>query len=179
DGRTRWSPASSAAFPLHVTATADQTVTYGKPSFWVTIGGSAGGSEIPTSGWYVTGASLVLNATPNLGQTFVSWQGTGDGNYTGNQSGTTLVVLGEITEFASFQPAAKAATVITSFWSSPTTWAILGLVGLLVGLIVGIAVRRFRTAPASTKAAAPVAPWTADDSGTGSGGGGTAAGGTP
>jgi hypothetical protein len=160
-----------------VTANANQTVTYGKPSFWVTIGGSAGGSEIPASGWYVTGASLVLNATPDLGQSFVSWQGTGDGNYTGNQSGTTLVVLGEITEFASFQPVQQAATVVTSFWSSTTTWAILGLVGLLVGLIVGIAVRRFRTAPATTTA--PVAPWSSEEPTTGSGGGGTATGGTP
>ncbi|MCI4320631.1 MAG: hypothetical protein L3K23_10980, partial [Thermoplasmata archaeon] len=36
---------------------------------------------------------------------------------------------------------------ITSVWNNTTTWAILGLVGLLVGLIVGIAVMRMRRPP--------------------------------
>jgi uncharacterized repeat protein (TIGR02543 family) len=183
DGLSRWAPAT-ATFPIHVTANGSQTVAFGKPSYWVTIGGSAGGTERPSSGWYATGTQLDLNATPDLGQTFVAWQGTGNGNYSGNLSATTLQVAGPVTEFATFQPTVQAAAVVTSFWSSTTTWAILGLVGLLVGLIVGIAVRRFRTAPSNgsgrprtTTTTEPMRPWSSETASEGSGG--SPSGGTP
>jgi hypothetical protein len=166
DGLTRWAPASTAPFPLHVTSDQNQTVTFGKPSYWVTIGGSSGGTEAPASGWEAAGTVLTLNATPDLGQTFVGWQGTGDGNYSGNLSTTTVTVVAPITEFANYQPVQQAATVVTSFWSSTTTWAILGLVGLLVGLIVGIVVRRIKAEPAGAKRAEPMAPWTPGEAGT-------------
>jgi hypothetical protein len=166
DGLTRWAPATPTEAPLHVTASQNQTVTFGKPSFWVTIGGSSGGTEGPSSGWELTGTVLSLNASPDLGQTFVGWQGTGDGNYTGNQSSTTLTVVGPVSEFANFQPVQQAATVVTSFWSSTTTWAILGLVGLLAGLIVGIAIRRFGRDPPAAKPAEPMAPWSPGETGT-------------
>jgi hypothetical protein len=96
----------------------------------------------------------------------VGWQGTGAGNYTGNLSATTMQVAGPVTEFATFQPTVVAAAVVTSFWSSTTTWAILGLVGLLVGLIVGIAVRRFQREPRTTTTTTttePMQPWSGSE----------------
>jgi len=165
DGLSRWSP-TTTPFQIHVTANRSETVAFGKPSYWVTIGGSAGGTEKPSSGWYPTGTQLSLNATPDVGQTFVGWQGTGAGNYTGNLSATTMQVAGPVTEFATFQPTVVAAAVVTSFWSSTTTWAILGLVGLLVGLIVGIAVRRFQREPRTTTTTTttePMQPWSGSE----------------
>jgi len=149
NGLTKWSPVTPAV-PVTVSGDGSTPVAFGKPSYWLTVGGSSGGTESPSSGWEVAGSTLSLNATPNLGETFVNWTGTGGGNYTGNASATTVTVEAPITEFATFAPVIPAATQVTSVWSSGTTWAILGLVGLLVGLIVGVAVRRMRAAPAGT-----------------------------
>jgi hypothetical protein len=147
DGLTKWSPVSPSVATT-VSGDGQTPVAFGKPSFWVTVGGSSGGTESPSSGWEVAGTTLSLNASANLGETFVNWTGTGSGSYTGNASATTVTVEAPLTEFATFAPVAPAATQVTSVWSSGTTWAILGLVGLLVGLIVGIAVRRMRAASA-------------------------------
>jgi hypothetical protein len=177
NGLTKWSP-TATTLPVTVSGNGTQPVGFGKPVFWVTIGGSTGGTEAPSSGWQSEGTSLTLNATANLGETFVNWTGTGDGNYTGNLSTTTLTVNGPLTEFATFAPVAPAVTTVTSVWSSGSTWAILGVVGLLVGLIVGIAVRRLRAEP-SGGSPGPVTPWTGESPGSSGGGAGTTAGGSP
>jgi hypothetical protein len=147
DGLTKWAP-TTAKTTIHVAGNGSQTVAFGKASYWVTIGGSAGGQVTPASGWYAGGTSVTLNAAPNLGEAFENWTGTGNGSYSGNASGPTVTVTSPMTEFATFAPVAPAAQVITSVWQSTTTWAILGLVGLLAGLIVGIAVMRMRRPPA-------------------------------
>jgi hypothetical protein len=172
NGLTKWAPTATAV-PVTVSGNGSTPVAFGKPVFWVTVGGSAGGTEVPSSGWQADGATLSLNATANLGETFVNWTGTGDGNYTGNASTATATVDGPLTEFATFAPVAPAVTTVTSVWSSGSTWAILGIVGLLVGLIVGIAVRRMRAEPAGSSSE-PVQPWTGES---GTGGGGSSGGG--
>jgi hypothetical protein len=172
NGLTKWAPTATAV-PVTVSGNGSTPVAFGKPVFWVTVGGSAGGTEVPSSGWQADGATLSLNATANLGETFVNWTGTGDGNYTGNASTATATVDGPLTEFATFAPVAPAVTTVTSVWSSGSTWAILGIVGLLVGLIVGIAVRRMRAEPAGSSSG-PVQPWTGES---GTGGGGSSGGG--
>jgi hypothetical protein len=175
DGLTKWSP-TSTTLSVVVSGNNTQLVTFGSPVYWVTIGGSTGGTERPSSGWYASGSSLSLNATANLGETFVNWTGTGDGNYTGNLSSAPATVDGPLTEFATFAPVAPPATTVTSVWSSGTTWAVLGLVGLVVGLIVGIAVRRLRAAPAAGSTE-PVQPWSGEAPA--SGGAGPTSGGSP
>jgi hypothetical protein len=146
DGLTKWAPVESK-IPIRVSGNLSVPANFGKASYWLEITTSAGGSATPSSSWAVAGSSLTLNASANLGDQFVNWSGTGDGSYNGTSSTTTVTVFGPITETATFVPVAAATTVSSTVWQSPTTWAVLGGVGLLVGLIVGIAVRRSRGGP--------------------------------
>jgi hypothetical protein len=146
DGLTRWAP-TSASVSVVVPGTGTQGVPFGSPSYWVSIGGSSGGTESPSSGWVPAGTRLALSATPNAGETFQSWTGTGPGNFTGTQPTGNATVGGPLTELATFQPVPAAAVAVSSIWSSGVTWAILGGVGLVVGLVVGLALRRLRSAP--------------------------------
>jgi hypothetical protein len=143
DGLSRWGPPAST-IPLDVSRNATQPVTFGAPSYWVTVGGSSGGTTTPGSAWYVGGASLDLVATPDVGDTFANWTGTGTGSYSGNISTTNATVRGPLTEFATFEPVAPATVSVSSIWSSPSTWALLAAIGLVAGLVIGVAVRRLR-----------------------------------
>lgn len=148
-GTARWAP-TPATISIDVTANGEQSVTFGTPQFWVSISGSAGGSVTPASGWFAGGTSVPLGATANTGWLFVNWTGTGTGSYSGNQSSASVSVKGPFSEFATFRPpATSTTTTASSVWSNPGTWAILAVVGLLAGLVVGVAVRRLGRSPPS------------------------------
>jgi hypothetical protein len=159
DGLTKWAPVSPAV-SVAVTGNGITPVPFAKPSFWVSIGSSTGGTTSPPSGWFAAGTAVTLNASANLGEMFVNWTGTGSGSYSGNESTAPVTVNAPLTEVATFAPVPIAVTAVTSVWSAGTTWIALGVVGLLVGLGVGLVVRRLRTAPASGPE--PVRPWTGE-----------------
>jgi hypothetical protein len=148
DGLTKWAPVD-AKMPVTVSGNGTTPVPFGKASYWVSIAGTAGGTVAPASGWQVAGTSLTLNASPILGYQFVNWSGSGDGSVNGTAQGPTVTVLGPISEVATFAPVPTTTTVASTVWQSPGTLAVLALVGLLAGLVVGIAVRRLRAAPAA------------------------------
>jgi hypothetical protein len=50
-----------------------------------------------------------------------------------------------VTEFATFRTTVATTTTTSSLWSNESTWALLAAVGLLAGLVVGIAIRRMRS----------------------------------
>jgi hypothetical protein len=141
---TRWTP-TLATFPLVVTQSTTKDVAFAAPSYWVSIAGSVGGTEGPASGWFASGAALVLTATPDVGQSFAGWTGTGTGSYSGNQSTANATVGSPVTEFATFRTTVATTTTTSSLWSNESTWALLAAVGLLAGLVVGIAIRRMRS----------------------------------
>lgn len=150
DDLTRWSP-TLATFSLPVTQNTSKSVVFAPPSYWVAIGGSAGGSESPLSGWYPSGVPLHLVAVPDFGEVFATWTGNGSGSYSGNQSTVNATVGAPLTEFATFHPTVSGTTTATSFWSNISTWAALGGVGLLAGLVVGYLVFRLRRAPSGPR----------------------------
>jgi hypothetical protein len=145
-GLTKWTP-TSASLSVQVTGDGQEPVAFGAPSFWVSISGTTGGTVAPASGWYADHAAVTLTASPNLGETFVNWSGTGLGSYTGNGSSGNATANAPLTEFATFQPMAPAAVTVSSTWTSTSTLALLAIAGLIVGLVVGLVVRRARTAP--------------------------------
>jgi Divergent InlB B-repeat domain len=155
DGLTKWSP-SQTTISVTVSQNGTTDVPFGRASYWVEVRATSGGTVAPASSWEPAGTSLSLNASANLGDTFVNWTGTGPGSYSGNLSGTTLTVSGPVTELATFAPQSIATSTTTGIWQAPSTWAVLGAVGLLAGLVVGIAIRRLRAAPAPS----PPAAWT-------------------
>ncbi|MCI4370707.1 MAG: hypothetical protein L3J81_05195 [Thermoplasmata archaeon] len=140
----------------------------------MSIAGSTGGTESPSSGWFESGAALALSATPDLGETFVGWTGTGTGSYSGNASTPNATVGSPLTEFATFRATGSTGTTTTtsSIWSNASIWALLGAVGLLAGLVVGFAIRRSRGGSGGSPDATPQAGAPTGNSEPGSSGGG-------
>lgn len=79
------------------------------------------GSVSPSSGWYVEGTELQLLAVPQAGYTFVSWEGAGDGSYSGNSSAATAVVRSPLLETAHFE---VLVTVVQAGLPEGYSWAV-------------------------------------------------------
>jgi hypothetical protein len=158
DGLTKWAPVDGKV-SVSVSGNGTTPVDFGKASYWVTVTATSGGTASPASSWQVAGTALTFTASPNVGYQFTNWSGTGDGSVNVTSSVANVTVLGPISEVATFAPVRVATTVASTVWQSPTTWAVLGLVGLLVGLVVGIAVRRLRAAPSSGPPSDAPAAW--------------------
>jgi hypothetical protein len=60
------------------------------------------GMVSPGSGWYNSSAKVPLSATSTSGFAFILWNGTGTGNYTGNDSSATVIMSGPVMEVAFF-----------------------------------------------------------------------------
>jgi hypothetical protein len=163
DGLTKWSP-TAPVFPVEVTGNQTWPVGFGSPSYWVSIGGSAGGTVLPSSGWFRSGAELTLNATPDLGTSFVGWQGSGPGNYTGNNTTGAAVVLGLLTEYATFAPTPNAVATVASVWAEPGTLAALGVVGLVLGVAAGFLILRKERGVPPREEPVPNEAWSEDSS---------------
>ncbi len=65
---------------------------------------SNGGTVEPPSQYYKSGTTVVLNATPTKGYGFVQWIGNGTGNYSGSIEKIAIVLKGNVTEYAMFNP---------------------------------------------------------------------------
>ncbi|MCI4323824.1 MAG: hypothetical protein L3K03_07405 [Thermoplasmata archaeon] len=90
---------------ISVTTGATILVNY-SAAYKVTIVASAGGSVSPSGvNWYLPGQSTpALSATPDPGDSFVGWSGSGIGSYTGSAVSPVLTADGPIVETASFAP---------------------------------------------------------------------------
>jgi hypothetical protein len=120
-----WSSWSDAGAMTHVvTPTTDMTYTANfTTQFLLTMNAESGGTVNPTGGWYNSGQSVQITATPNNTFTFVRWTGSGAGSYSGTANPTNITMNGPITENASFAaatvppPTARPATDLrtTSF----------------------------------------------------------------
>jgi Divergent InlB B-repeat domain len=137
---TRYVANGSEPLPVMVTANRSASVSFAT-QYALSVSGGLGGS-VSGSGttWEASGASVTLTATPASGDTFVGWNGTGPGSYTGPTTSPQITVGGPVNETATFAP-----FVPTSTTASPTAGQVpaLGLlvallvVGLVVGLLVG------------------------------------------
>jgi uncharacterized protein (UPF0333 family) len=75
----------------------------------------------PLSSWFNSGSVITINAMPNTGYVFVSWNGIGAGNYTGTSAINSITLQGPITEQANFQSSLITSTSTTSTSSTSTT----------------------------------------------------------
>jgi hypothetical protein len=153
---------SVASFSVTVTG----NTPYSGPTFTtmylVTISGSSGGTAGPTSLWTTSGSSITLSAVAGAGDTFVSWNGTGTGSYTGTTASSTVTVTGPISEFATFVPTSSLSKASTGSGGSDTLALGLLVALLVVGLVVGLLIARSR--PPSGGGGAEPAEATADTS---------------
>ena len=154
----RWI-SNAANVSTRVVANGTFSVTYTE-QFEITVLGSAGGSVTPDgSQWVAPGTILTLSAVANSSSVFLSWNGTGNGNYTGNSSTGSVTVTGPVTEQVSFGPKPALAPAPSSGSGSSEPEAIgLLLVLLAAGLVVGVVVARRRPPPSDPGTDAPSEP---------------------
>jgi hypothetical protein len=131
-----------------VTANGTFSVAYSE-QFQVTVLGAVGGSVSPVGvEWVSPGTVVDLAAVANSTSLFLSWNGTGSGNYTGSSASTTVTVTGPITEQVAFgpQPVAQKTTSGGPGGGEVTALGLL-VVLLVVGLVVGLLLGRRRSPP--------------------------------
>lgn len=64
--------------------------------------GAGSGVVSQGSGWYNSSAKVTMSVTAASGFAFLRWNGTGAGNYTGNDSSASVVIIGPVMEVAFF-----------------------------------------------------------------------------
>jgi hypothetical protein len=84
------------------TASATSIVFTFQRQYYLTMQANGPGSVSPSSRWYNAGETIPISATPNPGDTFTSWTGTGSGSYTGTSNSATITMNSAITETANF-----------------------------------------------------------------------------
>ena len=80
----------------------ESTAVAYSPQYFLTVSASpaAGGTVSPTSEWLNASTSVSLGVTPARFYTFLSWAGSGSGNYSGNSTTPTIIVNGPVEEIA-------------------------------------------------------------------------------
>jgi hypothetical protein len=145
DGRSQFQP---SGVPLQVTISGNTiAAVLFQPWYWVEVNGSAGGNVTPSgSSWYPKGRLITIVATPAPGELFLGWTGSGPShNYTGPDAApSAFPVSGPLVEYGAFGPEPPAAKVVASAWSSPIVLGGLAVVGLAIGAVAGLALRRRR-----------------------------------
>ena len=106
----------SGAIVHAVTPTVATTYTANfTTQFMLTMTAGAGGTVSPASGFFNSGQSVNISATPNSGFTFSNWTGSGTGSFSGATNPASVTMNGPITETAGF-----AAIPLTIQFSAST-----------------------------------------------------------
>ncbi|HYL78381.1 MAG TPA: S8 family serine peptidase [Bryobacteraceae bacterium] len=105
--RLVWASWSDGGAVSHsITAPNSSSFTYTAnftQQYFLTMSASSGGTVNPASNWFNAGQVVGISATPNSGNAFSGWSGSGPGSFTGAASSSSVTMNGAITETASFQ----------------------------------------------------------------------------
>jgi hypothetical protein len=98
---TSWD--DSGAQTHDVTASAPMIISAEfQQQYYLTVSAGSGGSVLPASEWLNSGDTVQVSATPNYGQHFGAWNGTGTGSYSGTDNPANVTVNAAVTEEAIF-----------------------------------------------------------------------------
>jgi Divergent InlB B-repeat domain len=115
---------------IDVTASGTLSITYAE-QVTLLVGSASNGTTTPAAGtyWENAGVSTSLDAVPNTGYVFVSWNGTGLGEVTSGSASIAVLPTGPVTETPVFAPRVLAPpatftlTVTETGLPSGTTWS--------------------------------------------------------
>jgi hypothetical protein len=108
-----WSDGGAISHMVAPTTSTTYTANF-TTQYYLTTSAGTGGTVSPPSGWYNSGASVQVQATPNGGYNFTGWTGTGSGSYTGTTNPATVTMNGPIIESAAFSQAMTSVTIQAS-----------------------------------------------------------------
>ena len=97
-----WSDGGAMSHNVTVPSSATTYTANFTTQYWLAVTAGAGGTVGPLSGYYNSGQTVALSATPSPGYVFTGWTGTGSGSYNGTNAGGQVTMNGPITETASF-----------------------------------------------------------------------------
>jgi len=106
---TGWSgsgsvPSSGSSSSVTFTINAPSSITWNwKTQYYLTMQvGGGSGTVTPSSGWYDSGSSVQISASPSSNYRFDHWTGSGTGSYSGTSNPAAVTMNGPITETAYF-----------------------------------------------------------------------------
>ncbi len=108
-----WSDGAAISHTVAPTSATTYTANF-TTQYLLTMGAGAGGTVSPPSGYFTSGQSVNISASPNTGFTFSSWTGSGSGSFTGSTSPSSVTMSGPITETANFSQSNIQTTVQTN-----------------------------------------------------------------
>ena len=103
---TSWNDGGNMSHSVAPTTNTTYTANFTK-QYYLTMNAGVGGGVSPASGWFDSGQSVQIQATPNLGYGFTGWTGSGTGSYTGTNNPRTITMNAPITESAGFASAVQ------------------------------------------------------------------------
>ena len=96
-----WSDGGTMSHTVSPTVSTAYTANF-TTQYFLTMSAGAGGGVSPASGWNNSGTVVNLSSTASNNFSFINWTGSGFGSYSGNNSATTVIMNGPITQVASF-----------------------------------------------------------------------------
>ena len=96
-----WSDGSAMSHMVTATVNTNYTANF-TTQYYLTMSAGVGGSVSPGNGWNNSSAVVNISATASNGYSFISWSGSGNGSYSGNNSAASVTMNGPITQTASF-----------------------------------------------------------------------------
>ena len=106
-----WSDGGALSHTVTAPATATTFTANFTTQFQLTMSAGSGGNVSPPSGFFNSGQSVQISATPNSGFNFAGWTGTGTGSFTGSTNPVNVTMNGPITQTASFSAIAPQNTI--------------------------------------------------------------------
>ena len=110
-----WSDGGAISHNVAPTTNTTYTANF-TTQFQLTMSAGTGGTVSPASGFFNSGQSVQISATPNSGFGFSGWTGSGTGSFTGSTNPVNVTMNAPITETASFtqNPTTISVTVGTN-----------------------------------------------------------------
>ncbi len=108
-----WSDGGLVTHDVSPTVGTNYTANFAT-QYELTMNAGAGGTVAPAGGFFSSGQSVQITATPNNGFSFAGWTGSGTGSVTSSTNSVNVTMNGPITQTANFTQSTVQVTIQSS-----------------------------------------------------------------